>query len=55
MIKPIIEAQGKKDQQMYCWNIEEKHTKEFLGNAGLILSLDKFKLGEIYYKFAPYF
>lgn len=53
LIKPIIEAQGKNNRAFYCWNIVLKTTHEYIGNAGLILSLDKFKLGEIFYKFAP--
>lgn len=55
LIQPIIEKQGKADQHSYCWNILLKDNEKFIGNAGLILSLDKFKLGEIYYKLAPDF
>lgn len=53
LITPIIEEQIKEDKRLYCWIISKKETKEPIGNAGLILSLDKYKLGEIFYKFLP--
>lgn len=55
LITKIIEGQGKENQKMYCWSIFKSKTNEPIGNAGLILSLDKYLLGEIFYKFLPDF
>jgi ribosomal-protein-alanine N-acetyltransferase len=53
IICPMIEAQSKKPQKSYTWKINLKGTNDFIGIAGMSLSLDKFKLGEIYYKLLP--
>ena len=53
LIKPYIEGQKDKNRKLYFWKIELKDTQEFIGIAGMTLSLDKFKLGEIYYKILP--
>lgn len=50
---PRIEAQNKVPRNSYMWKIRLKTTGEFIGEAGLSLSNDKFKLGEIYYKLNP--
>ena len=52
-IQNIIEQQNNKPQKSYAWKITLIDTNEFLGLAGLTLSLDKFRRGEIYYKFMP--
>jgi [ribosomal protein S5]-alanine N-acetyltransferase len=52
-IRPIIEGQTKTPQKTYTWKITLKTTNEFVGMAGMSLSCDKFKSGEIYYKFLP--
>jgi [ribosomal protein S5]-alanine N-acetyltransferase len=53
IIRPMIEGQTKIPQKSYTWKISLKGTNEFVGIAGMSLSLDKFKLGEIYYKLLP--
>jgi ribosomal-protein-alanine N-acetyltransferase len=53
LIRPIIEAQFKTPQGSYTWKIILKELNEFIGLAGMKLSCDKFKLGEIYYKLLP--
>jgi [ribosomal protein S5]-alanine N-acetyltransferase len=53
IIYPLIEAQNKVPQVSYTWKINFKKSDEFIGLAGLKLSNDKFKLGEIYYKILP--
>lgn len=55
LIEPIIEPNPNEKKHMYVWSIRLKNTNEFIGKAGLVLSLDRFKLGEIYYKFFPDF
>ncbi len=53
LIKPLIEGQSKTPKASYTWRIELKDSKEFIGLAGMNLSCDKYKLGEIYYKLLP--
>ena len=55
LIKPMIETKDKNPRGAYHWKIVLKDSGEFIGLSGLILSNDKFKLGEIYYKFLPRF
>lgn len=50
IILPLIEARLKYPRSSYTWKIILKETNQFIGLAGLTLSNDKFKLGEIYYK-----
>lgn len=53
IIGPMIEGQAKEPRKSYTWKIVLKDSKEFIGLAGMNLSCDKFKLGEIYYKLIP--
>jgi len=52
-IRPMIDDQKSEKRKLYFWKIEIKNTDEFIGIAGLNLSLNKFNLGEIYYKILP--
>ena len=52
-IKPYVDARNNDPQSKYTWNIKINETKEFIGLAGIKLSLDKFKIGEIFYKLSP--
>jgi [ribosomal protein S5]-alanine N-acetyltransferase len=53
LIRPLIDEQARTPQKRYTWKIILNNSKEFIGLAGMKLSCDKFKLGEIYYKFLP--
>jgi len=53
LIQKDIEAETMDPQSRYTWRIITKHSLEFIGLAGMTLSNDKYRLGEIYYKFAP--
>jgi RimJ/RimL family protein N-acetyltransferase len=53
VIKPLIRAKDVQPQKIHTWKIILKNNKKFAGLAGMNLSLDKFRLGEIYYKFLP--
>lgn len=53
VIRPMIEDQQSENRKMYLWKITKSETGEFIGIAGMTLSLNKFKLGEIYYKLLP--
>lgn len=54
-IKPYVEANEKNPQSKYTWGIRLADTNEFIGLAGISLSNDKFKIGEIFYKLLPDF
>ena len=49
-VKPFIEAKGKNPQNKYTWSIKIIDSNKFIGLAGISLSNDKFKIGEIFYK-----
>lgn len=55
LIRPEIESKKTGPQNSYTWRIIIKETGDFIGLAGLTLSRDKFRLGEIYYKLLPAF
>jgi len=50
-----LRARMKYPRATYTWKIQLKEDGSFMGLAGLILSNDKFRLGEIYYKLHPGF
>jgi len=52
-LKSIIEQQTISPRKSYNWKVNLKNNKELLGLAGLNLSNDKFKLGEIFYEVHP--
>jgi ribosomal-protein-alanine N-acetyltransferase len=54
-IRTAIEAQQKANRKSFVWKVIQKAKNEFSGLAGLTLSLDRFKLGEIYYLIKPDF
>ncbi len=54
-IKPYVEANEMNPQSKYTWAIRLADTNEFIGLAGISLSNDKFKIGEIFYKLLPDF
>jgi len=53
IMRPFIEAGNQQPQAKYSWRIDEKQSGEFVGMAGMFLSNDRFRLGEILYKFFP--
>ena len=53
IVRSMIEEQTKIPRKSYTWKIILRESSEFVGIAGMNLSLDKFKLGEIYYKLIP--
>ena len=55
LIRHDIEAKTVDLQSRYTWRIILKNTADFIGLAGMTLSMDKFRLGEIYYKLLPDF
>ena len=55
VLRPAIEDKNNKVRKSISWTIFLKDTNEFIGAAGMHLSADKFKLGEIYYKLLPKF
>jgi ribosomal-protein-alanine N-acetyltransferase len=53
LIHPMIERQSDNPRKSFTWKILTGGQHEFIGLAGMNLSCDKFKLGEIYYKLLP--
>jgi RimJ/RimL family protein N-acetyltransferase len=53
ILRPLIEGLNQKSISTYTWKIVKKTSNEFIGLAGISLSNDKFRLGEIYYKLLP--
>ena len=53
IIRPVIENQTAEVQKLYLWKIVSKESKSFLGVAGMNLSADRFRLGEIHYSLLP--
>lgn len=48
-----FDDQKKQTRKLYCWIIRLKKDNQFVGVAGMSLSADRFKMGEIYYKLLP--
>lgn len=53
LVRPMIEVQGLEDRKSYSWKIIRKDSGEFIGMAGISLSANRFKLGEIFYELFP--
>lgn len=53
VVCPAIEDQKNEVRSQYCWKIVEQESSAFIGLAGMFLSNDRFRLGEIYYKIHP--
>ena len=55
VMRPAIEAENETPRGKYAWKIVLRETGEFIGLAGMSLSCDRFRLGEMYYKLYPDF
>jgi RimJ/RimL family protein N-acetyltransferase len=53
VLRPYIEDQSNITRKQYCWAILLKLDNVFIGIAGMLLSADRFKMGEIYYNLLP--
>ena len=53
VLRPYIEDQSNIARKQFCWDILLKSSDEFIGIAGMILSADRFRMGEIYYNLLP--
>jgi len=54
-LKPAVDNRLLQERTFIMWTINQKQTGEFMGEAGMWLSTDRFKLGEIFYNLAPDF
>lgn len=52
-VEPFLLEQSKSPRRNYTFKVILQAEKEFIGLAGITLSLDKFKLGEIFFKLSP--
>ena len=48
-LRPFIRDQKAKVRKKYCWTIRFQATGKFIGLAGMTLTADRFKMGEIWY------
>jgi len=53
VLRPYIEDQDNLARKQFCWNIFLKPEELFIGIAGMILTADRFRMGEIYYNILP--
>lgn len=53
VIRPFIEYNKEETRKAFTWKIALKQSNQEIGLAGMFLSADKFRLGEVYYKFLP--
>jgi len=52
-LRPFIRDQKAKVRKKYCWTIRFQATGKFIGLAGMTLTADRFKMGEIWYNLMP--
>ncbi len=55
VMRPAIEAEKETPRGKYAWKIILRETGEIIGLAGMSLSCDRFRQGEMYYKLYPDF
>jgi RimJ/RimL family protein N-acetyltransferase len=53
LVKSIIEVQNDEFRKLYSWKIIRKDSGQFIGMAGITLSANRFRLGEIFYELLP--
>lgn len=53
VMRPAIEDRNNTVRKEISWSVFKRDTNEFIGAAGMHLTADKFKSGEIYYKLFP--
>jgi len=52
-LRPYMQDQKVEKRKKYCWSIRLQTTDDFIGLAGMNLSADRFKMGEIWYNLMP--
>ncbi|HMQ63075.1 MAG TPA: GNAT family N-acetyltransferase [Flavilitoribacter sp.] len=55
LIRSTVEAARSGDQKNFGWTINLKSSGMFIGEAGLSVTNDRFRMGEIYYNLLPEF
>lgn len=53
VLQPLIDEQKSEKRKFYFWKVQKQEGDTFIGIAGMTLSNNKFRLGEIYYKLLP--
>jgi RimJ/RimL family protein N-acetyltransferase len=53
IVHSMIKAQQEENRRSYTWKVIEKVSGAFIGMAGISLSANRFKLGEIFYELLP--
>jgi RimJ/RimL family protein N-acetyltransferase len=52
-LRPFILDQKAEVRKKYCWTIRLLSNDEFIGLAGMTLTADRFKMGELWYNLMP--
>ncbi len=52
-LRPFIGDQKAEVRKKYCWTIRLQTPGEFIGLAGMTVTADRFKMGEIWYNLMP--
>jgi len=55
VMREFIEGRDAQPRKFYAWVIKTRDTEQTIGLTGMILSADRFRLGEIFYKLDPAF
>ncbi|NNF20747.1 MAG: GNAT family N-acetyltransferase, partial [Saprospiraceae bacterium] len=55
IMQPTIEDQGSEKRKEYQWSIRKKDDLQFIGLAGMMVNVERFRMAEIFYKLAPQF
>jgi len=53
LMRHFIEDKPNRERKAISWTIRVKESNDFIGEAGMSLSADRFKLGEIFYNLHP--
>ena len=53
VMRPYIDDQDNIARKQFCWKISLTLNDTFIGIAGMILTADRFRMGEIYYNLLP--
>lgn len=53
IVRLMIDVQQTEERKSYTWKSVRKDSNEFVGTAGINLSANRFKMGEIFYELFP--
>ena len=54
-LNDAIQNQFLKNRKLYCWSIRLQDSNTYIGEIGMNLSIERFKMAEIYYNINPHY